>query len=277
MVASSPATAHPDAPGALELSDVWFRYAPHSENRPANDDEEPRWTLQGVTVRLEPGERVALVGPSGAGKTTLAGLILRLFAPEQGELYLGGRPYSDVDIRELRRGMAYVSQDAVLYDASVAENIRFGLAEATDLQVREAAQRAHALDFIDAMPSGFDTRVGDRGVRLSGGERQRIALARAFLRNPELLVLDEPTSALDARSEETVRAALVELMAGRTTIVVAHRLSLVRDLDRILVLDGGRLVESGSHDDLLAAGGLYATLYALQQGKHIPNKDEPFF
>jgi subfamily B ATP-binding cassette protein MsbA len=264
--ASSPVTSPPAPAGTLELRDVWFRYAPHLANQADHAAAPDHWTLQGIDLHLKPGERVALVGPSGAGKTTLAGLVLRLFAPARGELYLGGRPYSDFDIRQLRQGMAYVSQDAVLYDASVADNIRFGLTEATEDQVRQAAARAHALAFIDAMPAGFDTRVGDRGIRLSGGERQRIALARAFLRNPELLVLDEPTSALDARSEDTVRRALLELMAGRTTIVVAHRLSLVRDLDRILVLEAGRLVEQGPHEDLLAAGGLYATLYRLQQG-----------
>jgi subfamily B ATP-binding cassette protein MsbA len=273
-----------DEAGALELRDVSFRYADPDadpgaspvaagdEGRdgdvgdaaPANGE---RWVLRGITARLAPGERVALVGPSGAGKTTLAGLVLRLFAPTRGELFLGGRPYSDIDLAELRKGMAYVSQDAVLYDASVADNIRFGLSDAPDDAVREAAARAHALRFIEAMPRGFATRVGDRGVRLSGGERQRLALARAFLRNPEILVLDEPTSALDARSEDAVRAALRELMTGRTTVVVAHRLSLVRDLDRILVLDEGRLVEQGPHDELLRAGGLYAHLFALQQGQ----------
>jgi len=268
LAATDPGPDHEDKAGALQLDDVWFRYPADSEN----EDQERRWILQGITTRLAPGERVALVGPSGAGKTTLAGLVMRLFAPDRGEVYLGGRPYSSLDIHELRRGMAYVSQDAVLYDASIAENIRFGLADAPDEEVREAARRANALAFIEAMPDGFGSRVGDRGIRLSGGERQRLALARAFLRNPTLLVLDEPTSALDARSEEAVRAALVELMAGRTTIVVAHRLSLVRDLDRILVLDGGRLVEEGAHAELMAANGLYANLYDLQQGSRKPDK-----
>lgn len=273
LSAGQPRPARDDQAGALVLDDVWFRYpAATDEVEAATDDgTETRWILQGISTRLAPGERVALVGPSGAGKTTLAGLVMRLFAPERGELFLGGRPYSGLDLGQLRQGMAYVSQDAVLYDASIGDNIRFGLADAPADAVRDAARRANALGFIDALPTGFDTRVGDRGVRLSGGERQRLALARAFLRNPTLLVLDEPTSALDARSEEAVRTALVELMAGRTTIVVAHRLSLVRDLDRILVLEQGRLVEEGRHDALLAQGGLYAQLYELQQGERNPD------
>ena len=241
----------------LRAEDLGFRYG--------EDDASP-WILADISFALAPGERLALVGPSGAGKTTLAGLILRLFDPQRGRLVLDGRPYPDHDLKALRRRLAYVPQDAVLYDASIADNIRFGLVDADESSVRRAAERAQALAFVDRLPEGFATRVGDRGVRLSGGERQRIALARAFLRNPELLVLDEPTSALDAASEEAVRQALAELMRGRTTIVIAHRLSLVRDLDRILVLDGGRAVEQGSHQELLARGGLYAGLYALQQG-----------
>jgi ATP-binding cassette, subfamily B, bacterial len=205
-------------------------------------------------------------GPSGAGKSTLACLLLRLFDPQQGRLLLDGKPYPEHDLHALRRRLAYVPQEAVLYDASIADNIRFGLTTATDEQVRQAAARAHALGFIERLPDGFATTTGDRGIRLSGGERQRLILARAFLRNPDLLVLDEPTSALDAASEEAVQRALAELMAGRTTVIVAHRLSLVRDLDRILVLDGGRMVEYGSHTQLLARRGLYAHLYGLQQG-----------
>ena len=254
------------AAGTLRMENLSFSYPPDPD-ADVSDAPPPRTILQNVTTTLPAGSRTALVGPSGAGKTTLASLVLRLFTPDEGEIYLNDRPYSDFDLHELRRGMAYVSQESLLYDAAIGDNIRFGFTAASDDEVREAARRANALEFIDRLPEGFGTHVGDRGVRLSGGERQRITLARAFLRNPEILVLDEPTSALDARSEEAVRGALMELMEGRTTIVVAHRLSLVRDLDRILVLDQGRLVEEGAHEELMATGGLYSQLFDLQQGR----------
>ncbi len=244
--------------GEVTLENVTFTY----ETAPV---------IQDLSLHIAEGEWVGIVGPSGAGKTTLSGLILGLFPPDRGRLLLDGHSYAEFDLADLRRHMAYVSQEPILYDASVKDNIRFGLEDsggnaAGDEAIREAAARANALEFIDALPLGFDTEVGERGVRLSGGERQRITLARAFLRNPRILMLDEPTSALDAESEEAVRAALRALMRGRTAIVIAHRLSLVRDLDRIFVLARGRLVEEGSHAQLIQQQGLYSNLYQLQHG-----------
>ena len=254
------ATAIPassDISAGLEIAGVNFSYA---------DPAEGSWTIRDLSFTINEGEKIGLVGRSGAGKTTLACLVLRLFDPQQGTIFLNGRPYQSYDLHDLRSRMAYVPQEAVLYDASIADNIRFGLTAASDEAIRQAASRAQALDFIDRLPGGFDTEVGDRGVRLSGGERQRLALARAFLRNPEILVLDEPTSALDAANENAIRQALTELMAGRTTIMVAHRLSLVRDLDRIIVLDKGSIREQGPHAVLMAQNGIYAHLYELQHG-----------
>jgi len=243
----------PECSGAIDLADVGFAY-----------DERP--VLQDISMHIGAGQWVGIVGPSGAGKSTLTGLILRLFDPSRGQLLLDGRPYQDHDLTDLRGQMAFVSQEPVLYDMSVHDNICFGLADVPTDSVRAAAAKANALEFIDALPEGFQTLIGERGVRLSGGERQRITLARAFLRDPRILVLDEPTSALDAETEEAVRRALQALMQGRTTIVIAHRLSLVRDLDRIFVVSGGRLVEEGDHNSLMERQGLYCSLVKLQLG-----------
>lgn len=244
-------------PASIRLEGVRFHYP---------DREAGQAVLADIDLEIAAGKWVGLVGPSGAGKTTLAGLLLGLYPPDEGRLLLDGRPYADFDPAELRAGMAFVAQDPVLYDISLADNIRFGLTGASDAQVRAAAERAGVTSFADRLPAGLDTVTGERGVRLSGGERQRIALARAFLRDPGLLVLDEPTSALDAASEEAVRQAMRALMQGRTAVVIAHRLSLVRDLDLIVVLAGGRIVETGTHSQLLAQQGLYASLYATQVG-----------
>jgi len=253
--------APPDVPGdvtgtRISLDRVSFAY-----------ETEGVHVLRDVSLEIAPGAKIGVVGPSGAGKTTLTGLVLRLFDPSAGRLTMDGVPYRDIDLHDLRTHMAYVSQEPILYDDTIEANIRFGRQDATLDQVREAAARAHALEFIERLPAGFATEVGDRGVRLSGGQRQRLSLARAFLRNPRLLVLDEPTSALDAAGEDAVLQALRDLMQGRTAIVVAHRLSLVRDLDRIIVLDDGRIREQGSHDELVAANGLYSLLYELQMGR----------
>jgi ATP-binding cassette subfamily B protein len=233
---------------------VTFRYPARPET-PA---------LAALDLDIAAGERVALVGPSGAGKSTLFHLLLRFYDPGEGRLTFDGVDLRALDPAELRRHIAVVPQDPVIFGASAAENIRYGAEDATDEQVRAAAAAAHADLFIRRLPQGYDTFLGERGVRVSGGERQRIAIARAILRDPALLLLDEATSALDAESERLVQDALSHLMVGRTSIVIAHRLATVREADRILVLDRGRIVAQGRHAQLLAQGGLYARLAALQ-------------
>ncbi len=217
-----------------------------------------------MTFRVRQGERLAIVGPSGAGKSTIFHLLLRFYDPTAGHITLDGVRLPDVDPPELRARIALVPQDSVIFASSVRDNIRFGRPDASDADVAQAAELAHAAAFIAALPQGFDTPVGERGVTLSGGQRQRIAIARAILRNAPLLLLDEATSSLDADSETQVAAALAQLMRERTTIVIAHRLATVLSSDRILVMDEGRIVEEGAHHTLVAAGGLYARLAKLQ-------------
>jgi ABC-type multidrug transport system fused ATPase/permease subunit len=209
---------------------------------------------------------VALVGRTGAGKSTIASLLLRFYDPTAGQILLDGRDLRDLPVEWLRRHVAVVLQDAILFSGTIAENIALGRPDATRADIEAAARRAQAHDFISALPEGYDTVLGERGVNLSGGQRQRLSIARAFLKDAPVLVLDEPTSALDAHTEAALVAALRQLMVGRTTLVIAHRLSTVRAADVIWVLDRGQLVETGSHDDLLAADTIYSRLHATQSG-----------
>ena len=220
--------------------------------------------LSDFSLSVAPGETVAIVGPSGAGKSTVFQLLLRFYDPATGRIELDGVATRDLALHDLRQRIGIVPQDAVIFSTSALENIRYGKPGASDDEVRTAAQAAFAHEFIMALPQAYDTFLGERGVRLSGGQRQRIAIARAMLKNPPLLLLDEATSALDAESERMVQAALESAMQGRTTLVVAHRLATVQKADRILVLDHGRLVEQGTHAELVSRGGIYARLAALQ-------------
>ncbi len=220
----------------------------------------------GLDIDVASGERVGLVGRSGGGKTTLTKLILRITDVQGGRVLIGGQDVTRLRQADLRSLIAYVPQDPAMFHRSLRDNIAFGRPGATDDEVRAAAQAAHVLDFVDDLPDGFDTLVGERGVKLSGGQRQRVAIARAVLRNAPILVLDEATSALDSESEALIQEALWRLMADRTALVVAHRLSTVARMDRLIVLDRGRVAETGSHDELLTAGGLYAELWSRQSG-----------
>jgi ATP-binding cassette subfamily B protein len=248
--------APPSSQGGLAVAfdQVSFTY-PSRPERPV---------LHGVSFTAEPGERVALVGPSGAGKSTVFALLQRFYEPQAGNIALSSVSVAALKMDDLRAQFSVVPQDPVIFSDDALENIRYGRPDATEAQVIEAAKAAHAHDFISALPQGYKTDLGERGVRLSGGQKQRIAIARAILRNAPVLLLDEATSALDAESEVAVQAALANAMAGRTTLVIAHRLATVRDADRILVFEAGQIVESGKHAQLIAENGLYARLVALQ-------------
>jgi subfamily B ATP-binding cassette protein MsbA len=237
----------------IVFSNVSFRY----EN--TKDD-----ALENINLKVEKGEIIALVGRSGAGKTTFVDLLSRFYSPVQGAIYIDGINISDVTLRLLRHFIGIVSQDIILFNDTVGANIAYGRSGASEQEIADAAKAAFAHDFILELPQGYDTVIGERGIRLSGGQKQRLSIARAILKNPPILVLDEATSSLDTASEMMVQKALETLMEGRTTFVIAHRLSTVRKADRIIVFDKGRIVESGTHDELLTANGLYKKLYDLQ-------------
>jgi ATP-binding cassette, subfamily B, bacterial len=242
------------ARGEVAFENVIFRYPSRPDHR----------ALNGVNFSIRPGEAVALVGPSGAGKSTVFQLMLRFFDPQEGRVLFDGVNIADADPQTLRRNIALVAQDPAIFAGTVLENIRYGRPEATAAEVRQAAIAAAADEFILRLPEGYEARMGERGVTLSGGQRQRIAIARAILRNAPLLLLDEATSALDAENERLVQQGLSNLMTGRTTIVIAHRLATIQRLKRIIVMDQGRIVAEGQHSELVARGGLYARLASLQ-------------
>lgn len=242
--------------GAIDLVDVGFRY--HEGGDKA--------LFQNLTLNIKPGEQVGLVGHSGGGKSSLVRLLTRFMDIDAGAILIDGQDIRRIRQRDLRKHIAYVPQDPLLFHRSLMENIRYGRPEASDDEVVAAAKLAHAHDFIGDLPAGYETLVGERGVKLSGGQRQRVAIARAMLKNAPILVLDEATSALDSESEKLIQEALWKLMEGRTAIVIAHRLSTIQRMDRIIVLEGGQIVEEGSHKELLDRGGIYAKLWAHQSG-----------
>ena len=248
----------PDAPdlgevkGAVALNDVSFSY------------DGKRAAVQDISIHVKPGERIALVGATGSGKSTTLGLLFRAFDPQSGSVSIDGIDIRDVSLVSLRRHIGVVFQEPMLFARSIEENLRVGRPDATDAEIQDAIDRAQAADFIQREPDGLHTLVGERGRSLSGGERQRLSIARALLKNPPILILDEATSALDAGTERKLQIALDEVMKGRTTFVIAHRLATVRNADRILVFDRGRIVEQGSFEELVKQGGTFAALAKAQ-------------
>ena len=239
--------------GAVRFEAVHFAYEP------------ARPILHGVSFEIPAGKKVAVVGPSGSGKSTLARLLYRFYDVQQGAIRIDGQEIRQVTQGSLRRAIGIVPQDTVLFNDTIHYNILYGRPTASQEEVLAAARAAQLHDFIARLPDGYETRVGERGLKLSGGEKQRVAIARALLKNPPILIFDEATSALDSKTEKAIQAQLEQVAVGHTTLVIAHRLSTVMDADEILVLDGGRIVERGSHRDLLAREGAYAQMWMLQQ------------